>query len=58
MNSVTGPQTQTGQQQTGISAEDMAKINEGVEMVAAGFLMAMHGEQKKLLNEASAETNK
>jgi hypothetical protein len=58
MDSVTGPQAPGTQQTEGLSQEQQAIINQGVAQLSAGFLMLMHGEQKKMLNQTAAEMNK
>ena len=63
INTVTGPQPTGGQtantqQAASLSAQEEAALTQGVGTVAAGFLLLLHGEQKKMLNETANEINK
>ncbi len=58
VESVNGTQAPATQQTSGLSAEQNQIVNQAVGQLAAGFLMLMHGEQKKMLNETAAEINK
>ena len=52
-----GPTT-TPQESAGLTPAEEATIIQGAGTVAAGFLMLLQGEQKKLLNETANEANK
>lgn len=47
-----------GQQNNGPSQQELDLINQGVTQLAAGFLLLLNGEQKKIQSETAAEINK
>jgi len=58
MDPVSGTPAANSQEGGGLTAEQQSAINQGVAQMSAGFLLLMHGEQKKQLNETINDMNK